>query len=235
MKQLTAKILVLLFLSASLNSYCQADSTLQYLTQTKETRSKMSPQDALQMLKDGNLRFVNGKSFQRDYSQQAVETAEGQYPFAIILGCIDSRSPSEIIFDQGIGDIFNARVAGNIVNDDILGSMEFACKVNGAKLIVVVGHSKCGAIKGACDEVKLGNLTTLLSKIRPSVEAVSYNGDRSSKNYEFVEMAAKENVLMTIENIKKESSILKDLIDKKIIKLVGAMYDIETGVVTFYE
>jgi carbonic anhydrase len=227
--------LAVLFFSLTPGAYCQSDSTLQYLTQTKETRSKMSPQDALQMLKDGNKRFISGSKFQRDYSQQAVETAEGQYPFAIILGCIDSRSPSEIIFDQGIGDIFNARVAGNISNDDILGSMEFACKVNGSKLIVVIGHTSCGAIKGACDDVHLGNLTTLLAKIKPAVDAVSYTGERTSKNYDFVEKVAKENVLLTMENIKNNSSILKGLIDNGTVILIGAMYDIDTGIVTFYE
>jgi len=228
-------ILVLLFLSITMSAYSQEDSTLQYLTQTKQTRKLMSPQDALQMLKDGNSRFINGTGFSRDYTQQAVETAEGQYPFGIILGCIDSRSPSEIIFDQGIGDIFNARVAGNIENDDILGSMEFACKVTGAKLIVVIGHTSCGAIKGACDDVHLGNLTTLLAKIKPAVDAVSYSGDRSSKNVEFVEKVAVQNVLLTMDNIKTKSSILKDLIDKGKILLIGAMYDLETGKVTFYE
>lgn len=228
-------ILVLLFLSVTLNVYSQEDSALQYLTQTKMTRKKMSPQDCLQMLKDGNKRFVTGTTFKRDYSQQIVETAVEQFPFGIILSCVDSRTPTEIIFDQGIGDVFNAKIAGNIENEDILGSMEFACKVTGSKLIVVIGHNSCGAIKGACDDVKLGNLTALLTKIKPSVEAVSYGGDRSSKNTEFVEKVSKENVLITIENIKKNSPILKGLIDKGTIILVGAMYDIETGIVTFYE
>lgn len=195
----------------------------------------MTPQDALQMLKDGNKRFVSNTLLKRDYSRQAAETAKGQYPFAIVLGCIDSRSPAEIIFDQGIGDIFNARVAGNISNDDILGSMEFACKVNGSKLIVVIGHTNCGAIKGACDDVHLGNLTTLLSKIKPAVDAVSDAGDRTSKNYEFVEKVSKENVLLTMEDIKKNSPILKGLIDNGTVILIGAMYDLETGEVTFYE
>ncbi len=235
MKQVLPKVLIVFFLSIALNSFCQSDSTLQYLTQTKETRSKMSPQDALQMLKEGNKRFVNGTKYQRDYIQQAFETAEGQYPYAIVLSCIDSRSSSEIIFDQGIGDIFNARVAGNISDEDILGSMEFACMVNGSKLIVVIGHTGCGAIKGACDDVHLGNLTSLLEKIKPAVDAVTYTGDRTSKNHEFVEKVAKENVLHTMEDIKKNSPILKDLIDNGTVLLIGAMYDIDTGKVTFYE
>ena len=235
MNQRLLKLLVLFFLSIAINSYCQSDSSFKYLTQTKETSSKMTPQDALQMLKDGNKRFVSNTLLKRDYSRQAAETAKGQYPFAIVLGCIDSRSPAEIIFDQGIGDIFNARVAGNISNDDILGSMEFACKVNGSKLIVVIGHTNCGAIKGACDDVHLGNLTTLLSKIKPAVDAVSDAGDRTSKNYEFVEKVSKENVLLTMEDIKKNSPILKGLIDNGTVILIGAMYDLETGEVTFYE
>ncbi len=235
MKQRNLKILVVLFLSIALNSYCQSDSPLQYLTQTKETSSKMTPQDALQMLKDGNKRFTSNTLLKRDYSRQAAETAKGQYPFAIVLGCVDSRSPAEIIFDQGIGDIFNARVAGNISNDDILGSMEFACKVNGSKLIVVIGHTNCGAIKGACDDVHLGNLTTLLSKIKPAVDAVPDSGNRTSKNHEFVEKVSRENVLLTMQDIKKNSPILKDLIDNGTVILIGAMYDLETGEVTFYE
>lgn len=235
MKQRILKLLVLFFLSIAINSYCQSDSSLQYLTQTKETSSKMTPQDALQMLKDGNKRFTSNNLLKRDYSRQAVETAKGQYPFAIVLGCIDSRSPAEIIFDQGIGDIFNARVAGNISNDDILGSMEFACKVNGSKLIIVIGHTNCGAIKGACDDVKLGNLTTLLSKIKPAVDAVQDSGNRTSKNHEFVEKVSRENVLLTMQDIKKNSPILKDLIDNGTVILIGAMYDLETGEVTFYE
>lgn len=235
MKTFLNALLVLLFLGTSLSVYSQEDSTLQYLTQTKQTRKKMSPQDCLQMLKDGNKRFVTGTAFKRDYTQQAVETAEEQYPYAIVLGCIDSRSPSEIIFDQGIGDIFNARIAGNIVNEDILASMEFATKVTGAKLIIVVGHTNCGAIKGACDDVHLGNLTALLAKIKPAVDAVSYSGDRSSKNYDFVEMVSKENVLLAMKEIKAGSSILKDMVDTGKVLLIGAMYDLDTGIVTFYE
>jgi len=213
-----------------LNVYSQ-----DYVTQTKETLAKITPQSALQMLKDGNERFMSGKNINRDYMSQVKATSKNQYPFAIILNCIDSRSPSEILFDQGIGDIFNARIAGNIVDEDILGSMEFACKVMGAKLIVVMGHTNCGAIKGACDDVKMGNLTDLLAKIKPAVDSVQETGDRSSKNYSFVSKVTEENVRLALQNIKANSPILKDMLDKGEIILVGAMYDLETGQVTFYE
>jgi carbonic anhydrase len=202
---------------------------------TKETQSSMTPEKALQTLKEGNERFVNNQQTDRDLLQQVKETAGGQYPFAVVLSCIDSRTSSELIFDQGFGDIFNARVAGNIVNEDILGSMEFACKVAGSKLIVVLGHTSCGAIKGACDHVELGNLTGLIKKIEPSVEAVNYNGERSSKNSEFVEMVAQDNVLRMVEEIKDKSSILKDMIENGEIGIAGAMYDVKTGLVEFYD
>jgi carbonic anhydrase len=194
-----------------------------------------SPQVALQKLKEGNARFVEGKSTQKDYKAQVQETSKGQYPFAIILSCIDSRNPSEIIFDQGIGDIFNVRIAGNISAPEVLGSLEFACKVAGSKLILVMGHSNCGAIRGACDNVKLGNLTGLLSRILPAVESIDEKGDRSSENTDFVEKVSRKNVLLTMENIKNESSILKEMIDNGEIMMVGAMYNLETGIVTFYE
>jgi carbonic anhydrase len=213
-----------------LNVYSQ-----DYVTQTKETLAKITPQSALQMLKDGNERFMSGKNINRDYMSQVKATSKNQYPFAIILNCIDSRSPSEILFDQGIGDVFNARIAGNIVDEDILGSMEFACKVMGAKLIVVMGHTNCGAIKGACDDVKMGNLTDLLAKIKPAVDSVKETGDRSSKNYGFVSKVTEENVRLALQNIKANSPILKEMLDKGEIILVGAMYDLETGQVTFYE
>lgn len=195
-----------------------------------------SPQVALQKLKEGNARFVEGKSTHKDYKAQVQETSNSQYPFAIILSCIDSRNPSEIIFDQGIGDIFNARIAGNIVDEDILGSMEFACKVTGSKLILVMGHSNCGAIRGACDDVKMGNLTSLLAKIKPAVDAVeSVAGERTSENLEFVEKVAKENVMLALKNILENSPILKEMIDNEEIKLVGSMYDVATGKVAFFE
>ncbi len=195
-----------------------------------------SPQVALQKLKEGNVRFVEGKSTHKDYQAQVQETSKDQYPFAIILSCIDSRSPSEIIFDVGIGDIFNVRIAGNIVDEDVLGSMEFACKVTGSKLILVMGHTNCGAIKGACDDVKLGNLTSLLAKIMPAVNAVSVEeGKGNSTNDDFVEKVSEANVMRALKNIRENSSILKDMLDKGEIMLVGSMYDVATGKVTFYE
>lgn len=195
-----------------------------------------SPEVALRKLKDGNARFVEGKSTHKDYKAQVQETSTNQYPFAIILSCIDSRNPSEIIFDQGIGDIFNVRIAGNIVDEDVLGSMEFACKITGSKLILVMGHSNCGAIRGACDDVKLGNLTSLLAKIKPAVDSVESDaGERTSNNLEFVERVAKENVILALKNIRENSLILKEMIDNNEINLVGSMYDVKTGKVTFFE
>jgi len=211
---------------------CFAQDTL---TQTKETQSAMSPDMALQKLKDGNERFLEGKPLERDFTRQMKETAKNQYPFAVILSCIDSRAPAEILFDQGIGDIFNIRIAGNIVNDDILGSLEFACKVSGAKLILVLGHSNCGAIKGAIDDVELGNLTGLLSKIKPSVDATAFDGKRTSSNYGYVDSVAKQNVLNTMKNIHSQSSILESMIKNGDIKIEGGMYDLNSGKVEFYD
>lgn len=174
-------------------------------THTKETQSQLTPERAKEILLEGNQRFVSNLKVNRNLLQQVNETAQGQYPFAIILSCIDSRTSAELIFDQGLGDIFSARIAGNIVNEDILGSMEFACKVAGSKLIVVLGHTNCGAIKGACDQVELGNLTGLISKIKPSVEAVKSEGERNSKNMAFVEKVAELNVVRMTEEIKKKA------------------------------
>jgi carbonic anhydrase len=205
-------------------------------TLTKEMQAKLTPQKAIELLKEGNTRFVNNLKLNRNLLQQVNETAGGQHPFAFILSCIDSRTSAELIFDQGLGDIFSCRIAGNILNEDILGSMEFACKVAGSKVIVVLGHTKCGAIKGACDNVQLGNLSTLLKKIKPAVDAeVSTAGDRSSANPEFVEHVADLNVRHTLQEIPKQSAILAELIRKGEISLVGGMYDVETGVVKFYE
>ncbi|WP_210490161.1 carbonic anhydrase family protein [Rufibacter aurantiacus] len=203
-------------------------------TYTKELQQKLSPADAIEILKEGNNRFVNSKREDRNLLQQVKETAEGQNPFAIILSCIDSRTSSELIFDLGIGDVFNARIAGNIVNDDILGSMEFACKVAGSKLIVVLGHTSCGAIKGACDHVELGNLTGLVNKIAPSVEAIDYQGEKNSKNKEFVELVAQENVRRAVQLIKEKSPILNEMIKNGEIGIVGGMYDVKSGAVEFY-
>lgn len=204
---------------------------------TKETQTTMTPEKSLQYLKEGNQRFQNNLKANRNLLEQVEDTSMGQYPFATILSCIDSRVSSELIFDQGIGDIFSARVAGNFVNEDILGSMEFACKLAGTKLIVVLGHTACGAVKGACDDAKLGNLTSMLAKIKPAVKAVTEPKDpsiRNSKNIEFVNNVAVKNVLLTIDRIKEESDVLAEMEKKGEIKIVGAMYDINTGAVTFY-
>jgi carbonic anhydrase len=204
---------------------------------TKETQEKMTPQKALDTLKEGNQRFQNNIKANRNLSEQVSDTSSGQYPFATILSCIDSRVSSELIFDQGIGDIFSARVAGNFVNEDILGSMEFACKLAGTKAIVVLGHTACGAIKGACDDAKLGNLTGLLNKLKPAVNAVLEPKEaslRNSSNMNFVNEVSDKNVHMTIDNIRNQSPILKEMEDKGEITIVGAMYDIADGSVTFY-
>ena len=186
------------------------------------------------MLKDGNARFVQGKMAQRNLTQQVMATGSGQFPFAVIVGCIDSRASNELIFDQGIGDIFSARVAGNFVNDDILGSLEFACAAAGARLILVLGHTECGAVKGACDDVVLGNLTQTLSNIRPAVAGVSgYKSDRSSKNNAFFQAVTNKNVVLAVQRIRHRSSILREMIQKGQIMLAGAMYDVHNGKVTF--
>jgi carbonic anhydrase len=185
-------------------------------------------------MKKGNQRFREGKESPHDYLAQQKATAKGQYPAAVILSCIDSRAPAETIMDLGIGDCFNARVAGNIANDDILGSMEFACKAAGAKLVLVMGHTACGAIKGAIDKVQLGNLTGLLAKIRPAVEATQYTGERSATNYAFVDAVARKNVELTTADIRRRSPVLADLATSGAIKIVGAMYNLETGGIEFF-
>jgi carbonic anhydrase len=190
---------------------------------------------ALGYLKDGNKRFTEGKTLSRDFLKQVKETSSAQYPYATILSCMDSRTPSEIIFDLGLGDIFNIRIAGNIADDDIIGSMEYGSKVVGAKLILVMGHTDCGAVKGAIDEVQLGKLTGLLEKIKPAVEAVKADGERNSGNKIFVEMVSKENVLRTIKLIRERSSILKEMEDGGEIEIIGGMYNTATGVVEFFE
>ena len=204
-------------------------------TQTKETQSKVHPSDALTLLKNGNERFLSGNGHNRNLHQQVSDTSTGQFPFAAVVSCIDSRIPTEVIFDQGIGDIFNARIAGNFVNADILGSLEFACKLAGSKLIVVMGHTSCGAVKGAVDNAKLGNLTQMLDKIMPAVSAIKTEPgeERSSKNLEFVNRVAEKNVELTIERIKKESSVLNDMLETGAIDIVGAIYHVNSGKVTF--
>lgn len=204
-------------------------------TLTKEMQTEITPAKALELLKDGNKRFVNNLKANRNLLQQANETSDGQHPFAVMLSCIDSRTSVELIFDQGLGDVFSARIAGNIVNEDILGSMEFACKVAGSKIIVVLGHTKCGAVKGACDHVEMGNLTALLSKIQPAVyDEKSVTENRSSSNDEFVEKVSTINVKRTVTAILERSPILKEMIEKGEIGIVGGTHDIATGEVHFY-
>jgi carbonic anhydrase len=205
-------------------------------TLNKELQDQISPEQALEILKDGNKRFVNNLKVNRNLLEQVNDTRDGQWPFAVVLSCIDSRTSAELIFDQGLGDIFSVRIAGNVVNEDILGSMEFACKVAGSKLVLVLGHTKCGAIKGACDGVEMGNLTTLLSKIEPAVnDEKQTTGERSSKNAGFVENVAQINVRRAVEIIRAKSPILEEMINNGEIGLVGAMYDVTTGEVNFYD
>ncbi|MBT8221002.1 MAG: carbonic anhydrase [Bacteroidia bacterium] len=205
-------------------------------TQTKESQGLISPADAIELLKEGNERFVKDKSLNRNLHAQITDTATGQYPFAAVISCIDSRIPTEIIFDQGIGDIFNARIAGNFVNEDILGSLEFACQLAGSKLIVVMGHTSCGAVKGACDHAQLGNLTQMLDKIMPAVDSTptKEGEDRNSSNLDFVNRVSKKNVQLTIANIKSNSPVLNALVERNQIGIIGAMYDVKTGMVEFF-
>ena len=205
---------------------------------TKETQATMTPEKALQFLKEGNQRFQNNLKANRNLLEQVNDTSEGQFPFATILSCIDSRVSAELVFDQGLGDIFSIRIAGNFVNEDILGSMEFASKLAGTKLIVVLGHTSCGAIKGACDHARMGNLTALINKLEPAVAEVKEPKDeslRNSKNLEFVDSVSAKNVLLTIENIRERSRILADMEKNKEILIVGAMYDVGTGAVQFFD
>ena len=205
-------------------------------TLTKELQESISPSKALELLKDGNQRFVSNLKINRNLLQQANETSDGQHPFAVILSCIDSRTSAELIFDQGLGDVFSVRIAGNIINEDILGSMEFGCKVAGSKIIVVLGHTKCGAVKGACDHVEMGNLTALLTKIRPAVDdEVTVKENRNSGNSIFVEKVSSINVKRTVKAIMERSPILKEMIESGQIGIVGGTHDISTGEVEFYE
>ena len=204
-------------------------------TLTKEMQTAITPAMALELLKDGNKRFVNNLKINRNLLQQANDTSGGQHPFAVILSCIDSRTSAELIFNQGLGDIFSIRIAGNIINEDILGSMEFGCKVAGSKIIIVLGHTKCGAIKGACDHVEMGNLTSLLSKIRPAVDdELTIAENRNSSNSEFVEKVAVINVQRTVNSILQRSPILKEMIESGEIGIVGGTHDITTGQVAFF-
>src|SRR5881296_1771393 len=200
---------------------------------TKAQRDKLTPDEIIQLMKKGNERFRRGQKTAQDYLAQQKASAKGQYPAAVLLSCIDSRAPGEMIMDLGIGDVFNARVAGNIANDDTLGSMEFACQVAGAKVILVMGHTACGAIKGAIDRVQLGNLTGLLTKIQPAVDATAYQGERSAKNYAFVDAVARKNVELTMAEIHKRSAVIAALEAKGAVKIAGAMYNLESAAVEF--
>lgn len=202
---------------------------------TKEQRDAMTPDEVINNFKEGNTRFVNNDLTERDHSAQIRKSTLAQNPEAIVLSCVDSRVPVEDIFDKGIGDLFVARVAGNFVNEDILGSMEFACKVSGSKIILVMGHEHCGAVKAAIDDVKLGNITPMLQKIRPAVDLVKYEGERNSKNQEFVHNVSESNVKNTIEQIRLKSPILKEMEEKGEIKIVGALYDLDNGEVVWLD
>ena len=214
--------------SGTLVSLAHADAL------TKAQRDKLSPDDILARMKKGNKRFYTGKREDHNFLAQQRASAKGQYPKAILLSCVDSRASAETIMDLRIGDVFNSRVAGNVENADILGSMEFACKLEGAKVVLVMGHTACGAIKGAIDNAELGNLTGLLAKIKPAVAATAYNGERTSNNYAFVDAVARKNVELTMANIRKESPVLAELEAHGAIKIAGAMYNLKTGVVDFF-
>jgi carbonic anhydrase len=214
--------------AGALSSIAYADAL------TRAQRDKLSPDDILALIKKGNKRFYTGKRENYNYLAQQRASARGQYPAAVLLSCIDSRAPAETIMDLRIGDIFNSRVAGNVENADILGSMEFACKLAGAKVVLVMGHTACGAIKGAIDNAELGNLTGLLAKIKPAVAATTYTGERTSKNYTFVDAVARKNVELTVANIRQGSPVLAEMETHGAIKIAGAMYNLETGVVDFF-
>ena len=203
-------------------------------THTKETQEILTPDLIIDILKKGNQRFVNNIKAHRNLLEQVNETSTGQFPFAAILSCIDSRTSAELIFDQGLGDIFSIRIAGNILNEDILGSMEFACKIAGSKLIVVLGHTNCGAVIGACDDIKLGHLTTLVNKIKPSIEIETQTlSERNGRNIKFVQNVTVNNVKLAVEGIRRRSPILSEMEREKKIKIIGGMYDVETGIVKF--
>ena len=205
-------------------------------TLTKELQASLTPAQAFELLKEGNKRFINNLKINRNLLEQVNATAEGQYPFAFILSCIDSRTSAELIFDQGLGDIFSCRIAGNVLNDDILGSMEFACKIAGSKIIVVLGHTKCGAIKGACDQIEMGNLTQLLKKIQPVLDLEKEQSDNTtSANPSFVENVAILNVKHVMRQIPLLSPILREMLEREEIALIGGIYEVETGKVEFYE
>lgn len=203
---------------------------------TEETQASLTPTDVIQLLKDGNERFLNGEALERNFMEQVANTSGGQYPMAAVLGCIDSRVPHEIVFDKGVGDIFSARVAGNFINTDILGSLEFAAAVAGSRVIVVLGHTECGAVKGACDQVELGNLTSTLANIAPAIYAVDdVEGERNSQNAEYVNDVAHMNVDLTVQNIVNRSPVIRGLVEEGDLMVIGAMHDVASGKVTFDE
>jgi len=203
---------------------------------TEETQASLTPTNVIQLLKDGNERFLNGEALERNFMEQVANTAGGQYPMAAVLGCIDSRVPHEIVFDKGVGDIFSARVAGNFINTDILGSLEFAAAVAGSRVIVVLGHTECGAVKGACDQVELGNLTSTLANIAPAIYAVDdVEGERSSSNADYVNEVAHTNVDLTVQNIVNRSPVIRGLVEEGDLIVIGAMHDVASGKVTFDE
>ena len=226
-----AFVVLLAALLASTAAWAERETSVM----TKDAQAKITPAMALTMLEEGNARFVSGNATDYDYMAQIKKTADGQFPFASVLSCLDSRITPEIIFDRGVGDLFVARVAGNFTNDDILGSFEFASKLGGSKLIVVMGHSECGAVKGACDAAQLGLLSTTLASINPAVTAVEGHNPRTSKNAAFVQAVSEMNVRLTMKKLRDRSVTLRQMIDSGEIDLVGAMYDIGTGKVKFYE
>ena len=228
------------FLVGCATSNAQVTTSYDYdptVALTAETQAALTPMQVIQRLRDGNARFLADEAVERDFMGQVRETAAGQYPMAAILGCIDSRVPHEIVFDKGVGDIFSARVAGNFVNTDILGSLEFATAAAGSKVVVVLGHTECGAVKGACDRVELGNLTSTLANIAPAVYAVGdmVPGERSSSNAEYVQAVAHENVEMTVRNMVDRSPVMRELVEEGQLIVIGAMHDVATGEVTFMD
>jgi len=237
MGRVAISLAVLLIGSAILHTGCwESERKRERHVLTEELRAELTPQDMIRLLGEGNQAFATGEWIDWDFRHEQVKTAAGQYPGAIILSCIDSRAPAEIIFNLGIGDIFNARVAGNIMDEDMAGSMEYACKVAGSKLIIIMGHTNCGAVKGAIDQVKLGNLTQLLAKIKPAIDAVQdVEGERTTKNSAFVNAVAKKNVMLTMKNIRQTSPVLKKMEDNNEIDIVGAMYDVVSGKVEFFK
>lgn len=235
MKKIWVGTLTILIIFFPILAFSAQSPVRETVVMTQELQERMTPQEILQKFKEGNQRFLQGENHHRDYLKEKSLTAIKQHPYAIVLSCIDSRMPVEIIFDKGIGDIFNARIAGNIVNVDILGSLEFATKVSGAKLILIMGHSNCGAIKSAIEDVHLGNITAMLQHIQPAIKSIHDFTDRTDKNKKFVAAVAKENVILAEKQILEGSPIIKKLVGQGKVVIVGCMYDLESGAVEFYE